>query len=95
MTKFNPEKKDILTFGECLKPAMEITDPTDAKQYKDDYIKYTQHHLNKEPHKNDMTAEQIVNANLGYYAGYYDNETRLRVEKLFSCSHPVFGALEE
>lgn len=26
------------------------------------------------------------------YAGYYDHNTRLRVEKLFKCSHPVFGA---
>ncbi len=32
-------------------------------------------------------------ANLGYFAGYYDSETRERVERLFKCSHPVFGAI--
>jgi hypothetical protein len=31
--------------------------------------------------------------NLGYFAGYYDNETRERVERLFKCSHPIFGSI--
>lgn len=50
MTKFNPEQKETLTFGECLKPAMEITAEADALQYKRDYIAYTQKQLDKEPH---------------------------------------------
>ena len=29
--------------------------------------------------------------NLGYFAGYYDHETRLRVEELFDCVHPFLG----
>jgi hypothetical protein len=33
MTKFNPENKEALTYGECLDPAMKITDEADAKQY--------------------------------------------------------------
>lgn len=32
MTKFNPENKDILTYGDCLKPAMEITGKPTAEQ---------------------------------------------------------------
>jgi len=36
-------------------------------------------------------AESIERRNLGYFAGYYGHETRLRVERLFRCSHPVFG----
>ena len=28
---------------------------------------------------------------LAYYAGYYDRETRIRVESLFECEHPFFG----
>jgi hypothetical protein len=39
-------------------------------------------------------AEQIERAHLGYYAGYYSDETRARVERLFACAHPVFGAIE-
>lgn len=91
MTKFNPENKHILTYGECLHPAMKITDPEDAKQYLRDYIAYQQKHLNSEPRTDNKTAEEICKINLGYFAGYYDNETRARVETLFCCSHPIFG----
>lgn len=88
-TQFNPKNKDILTYGEALKPAMEITDQADADQYKAAYIEWMEKHMSEaEP---GMTAEQIVNSNLGYFAGYYSNETRLRVEKLFRCAHPIFG----
>lgn len=94
-TKFNPENKSSLTYDECLDPAMKITDQADADQYKRAYIAYTQGFLDVEPNENGMTAEQIVNANLGYYAGYYDTATRERVERLFRCAHPVFGAIKD
>lgn len=94
MTRFNPEGKETLTFGECLGPAMEITDPEDARQYLVEYVKYTQKFLDKEPRDDDMTAEQICKTNLGYYAGYYSSETRQRVEELFTCSHPIFGSIK-
>ena len=94
MTKFNPENKDPMTYGECLGPAMEITEPEDAKQYLAEYVNYIQTALDKEPRDDDMTAEQIARANLGYFAGYYDNDTRKRVEELFTCSHPVFGSIK-
>ena len=42
MTKFNPENKESLTTGETLGPAMEITDPEDAKQYLTEYVKHIQ-----------------------------------------------------
>jgi len=94
MTKFNPENKTPMTYGECLGPAMEITDPEDAKQYLAEYVSYIQTALDKEPRDDDMTAEQIAKTNLGYFAGYYSNETRERVEELFMCSHPVFGSIK-
>lgn len=40
-------------------------------------------------------AEQIVRDNLGYFAGYYDAETRERVERLYNCQHPIFGKISE
>jgi len=94
MTKFNPEGKEKLTFGETLSPAMEITDPEDAQQYLDEYVKYIQVALDKNPRDDDMSAEQIAKVNLGYFAGYYNNETIGRVEELFMCSHPVFGSIK-
>jgi len=95
MTKFNPENKETLTYGECLGPAMEITDPKDAQQYLTEYVKHIQKYLDKEPRDDNMTAEDIAKVNLGYYAGYYSNETRVRVESLFTCSHPIFGSVKE
>jgi hypothetical protein len=95
MTKFNPEHKGSLTYGECLGPAMKITDPKDAQQYLKNYVAFIQKCLDKEPRKDNMTAEQIAKINLGYFAGYYDDETRRKVEKLFCCSHPIFGSIEQ
>jgi len=43
--------------------------------------------------KDRLEAEILVRQNLGYLAGYHSNETRARVERLFRCSHPIFGAL--
>ena len=40
-------------------------------------------------------AEKIQRTNLGYFAGYYSNETRERVERLFRCVHPIFGSIAE
>lgn len=42
-----------------------------------------------------IEAEEIQRENLAYYAGYFGHETRARVERLFRCKHPVFGAIAE
>lgn len=87
--KFNPDNKTGgLTFGEALRPAMEITDQDEADQYLKEYIAYTKRLLQIEPREDDMTAEQIVKINLGYFAGYYDSETQERVNRLFKTKHP-------
>lgn len=90
-TKFNPKGKKTLTVGEVLGTAMTITDQEDAKQYFEAYVNYLVecHGIKR------STAENSAKANLGYYAGYYDNETRERVERLFLCEHPIFGNIKE
>lgn len=93
MTKFNPENKKTLSYGECLGPAMTITNETDAAQYLADYVAFIQKHLDNEPRNDGKTAADVARINLGYYAGYYGNETRERVERLFKCSHPIFGSI--
>lgn len=80
---------DQITFGEKYAPAMAITDQSEADEY---FEACVQHSV----HAGGMTreaAEIIERANLGYYAGYYDHETRACVEKLFQCEHPFFGAI--
>lgn len=34
MTKFNPDNKEVLNYGECLDPAMKITDQAQQKKVK-------------------------------------------------------------
>jgi hypothetical protein len=92
MIKFNPKSKAVLTYGEILDPATKITDKENAMQYLKDYIAYIQSFLNKNPRPDNVTAEEIAKENLAYGAGYYDHQTRIRIEKLFNCIHPIFGA---
>ena len=65
MTPFNPEGKDAPTYGDCLRPAMEITEQADADQYMAAYVSHIQRHLDAQPREDDMTAEQIAKVNLG------------------------------
>jgi hypothetical protein len=81
-----PEK---LTIGEAYGPAMQITDQAEANAY---FQRLVDRHMTYF-RKTRSQAEEIERQNLGYYAGYYDNETRRRVEALFGCAHPIFGAL--
>ena len=81
MTTFVPEK--------CLQIAMKITVEEDAIQYLKEYIKYIQ------DNNPTVDAEMVAKSNLGYYAGYYSNEVRERVEKLFKCKHPFFGSIKD
>jgi delta 1-pyrroline-5-carboxylate dehydrogenase len=45
--------------------------------------------------KSQEDAVALIKENLGYFAGYYSNETRERVERLFDCTHPYFGKIAE
>ena len=94
MTKFNPENKEELTYGEVLDPAMKIKTHEDAIQYFDAYVEYTIKHINSNVLDKRKKAIDIVKQNLGYYAGYYGDATRKRVEQLFLCEHPIFGSID-
>jgi hypothetical protein len=71
------------TFGETLGPAMKITDQADADEY---FAALVEHTMRFKPDREE--AEKIVRTNLGSFAGYYDEATRERVERLYKCSHP-------
>jgi hypothetical protein len=72
-------------------PAMAITDPDQAAQYFEELVQDNLAHSTN----NRTQAEAIERANLGYWAGYYSRETRLRVEELFGCEHPVLGKAKD
>jgi hypothetical protein len=77
-----------VTIGDKYRPAMAITTQAEADAYLEKCVRHTMAFG-----KDRKDAERIEKSNLGYYAGYYDHETRARVERLFGCAHPVFGAI--
>ena len=83
--------KAIISIGEKYGPAMEITEQADADAYFEECVRHSMEHFGK----TRTEAEELERTNLGYYAGYYGSETRDRVERLYACSHPVFGKLAE
>lgn len=81
--------KTNITIADKYGPAMIINDQTEA----DAYFEQCVVHSMRVGRCDRGAAEEIERRNLGYYAGYYDNETRERVERLFRCVHPVFGSI--
>ena len=84
----NKEFQDNASWGELLGPAMAITDQAEADVYFEKLVKFG---MRKDGEISREDAEGNLRSSLGYYAGYYRQETRLRVECLFKCEHPVFG----
>lgn len=64
--------------------AMDCTTEDGAKIIKDGLLEL----LN-----GNTTAVQLAINDFGYYAGYFDIETRLRVERLFGATHPIAGSV--
>jgi len=75
------------TLGEKYGPAMKITSQEEADAY---FAQCVAHMMSFGYSREE--AERIERSNLGYWAGYFDHETRGRVERLFRCAHPVFGS---
>lgn len=75
-----------ITIRAKYSPAMEITDPEEARAC---FERLVEHNMQFGTSREE--AERIERCNLGYYAGYYDHETRCRVERLYDAEHPIFG----
>lgn len=84
---------DTVTYGQKYDPAMKITTQEEADEYFEILVEHTMRI--REGGCTREEAESIERANLGYIAGYYDDEVRERVERLFNCAHPVFGKISE
>lgn len=75
------------TFGQLYDPAMEITNQADADAW---FERCVAHVMAVRPCDREQ-AEYVVRFNIGYWTGYYDYETAVRVERLFRAVHPIFG----
>ena len=82
---------DKITYGDKYHPAMEIHDQDEA----DEYFEALVEHNMRVTKRSREDAEEIERGNLGYWAGYFGPDTRARVERLFHCAHPIFGAIAE
>lgn len=80
-------KRDI-SMGDKYTPAMAITDQAEADKV---FEQLVQDSMSYGHSRED--SEAIERGNLGYFAGYFGNETRERVERLFKCEHPIFGSI--
>lgn len=78
-----------MTIGEAYGPAMKITDQAEADEY---FERLVERAVSCEGMTREG-AERQERSNLGYYARYYSNETRARIETLFRCAHPGFGPI--
>jgi hypothetical protein len=92
-TEEENEMQEKMTIGEKYGPAMAITDQEKANAYFEQLVEHTMKYALDDKYKTREAAEQVERSNLGYYAGYYSAGTRERVERLFLCQHPIFGAI--
>ena len=83
-----PEK---ISIGDLYGPAMGMMEQAEADSYFELLVERNMTFWAKPREE----AEKIERDNLGYFAGYYSEETRERIEKLFRCAHPFFGAIAE
>lgn len=68
--------------------AMQITDQAEADAYTEACIS---HVVATAPGFTREFAGEAFREILGTWTAFHDNETAVRVQKLFRCKHPIFG----
>jgi hypothetical protein len=79
---------DGYSYGMVFKAALAQTEDFDAHRFFRGYVTYIDQFPDRTP---GMTAEDVAKSNLGYMAGYYDDATRTKIEKMYHAEHPIFG----
>ena len=75
------------------RPAMQIRDQAEADAYFEFLVEHNMAWSNVGKVHTRAEAEAIERQNLGYFAGYFDDTTRERVERLFRCKRPLLGTV--
>lgn len=81
--------ENLDTMGKLFEKAQSIPD-SEAQEFLTCYVSYIVNSRNMSIEE----ATQIAKSNLGYYAGYYSNDVRKKIEAKFNCVHPIFGHAE-
>jgi len=82
-----PPLPTTISISEKYGPAMSVTTQAEADAYFDALVRHCMSLGNERDE-----AEEIERESIAYFAGYFPHSTRVRVEELFKCKHPVFGA---
>ena len=82
--------KKTATNGDLYGPAMNIQSEAEATQYLVDLTHWTVRHFGGDY----KTAWDKHLESIGYFAGYFDEATQARVEKVFKAKHPIFGSVK-
>ena len=77
-----------MSYGELYGPAMLVQTQEEADAQWQRLVEYGMANFEKRSYEDVV---KTMKSNLGYYSGYYGAETIERVQRLFKCSHPVFG----
>lgn len=80
---------DEATNSDKYGPAMDITKQEKA----DEWLAACAEHRMRMAPVSLLEAELLERDAIAYYAGYFGEEVRLRVERLFKCTHPTFGSV--
>lgn len=83
--------RKMVDYKDLLERAMKVDSKASASQILESIIRVSMRQNNLSRAK----AMKYAKENLAYYAGYYDDDTRRRVEKFFECEHPFFGSIEK
>lgn len=82
---------DQMTIGKCYGRCAEITDQDEANEY---FMALVERNMRICPEHDFDAAIKVEKANIGYFAGYCDSETALRMELLFNTIHPILGSAQ-
>lgn len=76
-----------VTAGELYRPALEISDPEEARAY---FERLVERRMRSDG-CDRARAEMVERENLGYLAGFCADDVTRRVRSLFTPAHSVYG----
>lgn len=77
-----------MTIGEKYDPAMQVKTEVEATEYFETLVQSSIEEGYSREEAQDLQAK-----NIGYYAAYFNEETRERVYRLYKTRHPVLENL--
>lgn len=76
--------------GKIFRKALDIAEnhPEEAKEFLTEYANAIR---DANPLMSEEEATKAALNNLGYFAGYYNSDTRDKISKVYGAVHPIFG----